>query len=60
MYDGYGTGNVFRGNSVDGAIPGFGVGLYPAGDNTVSCDNTAPGAAKGLVGDNGKPAQCRP
>jgi len=60
VYDGYGTGNVFRGNSVAGAIPGFGVGLYPAGDNEVSCDNTAAGAAQGLVGDNGKPAQCTP
>jgi hypothetical protein len=58
VYDGYGTGNTFRGNSVDGAIPGFGVGLYPAGDNNISCDNTAPGAAKGLVGDNGKAGQC--
>ena len=28
------------------------------GDNKVSCDNTAPGAAKGLVGENGKPAEC--
>jgi len=60
VYDGYGTGNVFRGNSVDGTIPGFGVGLYPAGDNKVSCDNTATGAAQGLVGDNGKPAGCTP
>ena len=39
VYDGYGTGNVFRRNHVDGAIPGFGIGLYPALDNVVTCDN---------------------
>lgn len=58
VYEGYGTGNTFRGNSVDGAIPGFGVGLYPAAGNIVTCDNSAPGAAKGLIGDNGKPGTC--
>ena len=31
VYDGYGTGNVFRGNSVDGAIPGFGIGFTRPG-----------------------------
>jgi hypothetical protein len=59
VYTGYGTGNTFRGNSVDGVIPGFGVGLYPAAGNIVTCDNNAPGAQQGLVGDNGKPATCR-
>jgi hypothetical protein len=56
--DGYGTGNTFRANSVEGAIPGFGVGLYPAGDNLVSCDNRAPDAAKGLVGEGKRPIDC--
>jgi Right handed beta helix region len=60
VYDGYGTGNVFRNNRVTGAIPGFGIGLYPALDNVVTCDNTAPEAAEGLVGDNGQPADCEP
>jgi hypothetical protein len=59
VYEGYGTGNTFRGNSVDGAIPGFGVGLYPSAANIVTCDNSAPGAQQGLVGDNGKPGTCR-
>ena len=60
VYDGYGTGNIFRGNRVDGEIPGFGIGLYPALGNVVSCDNSAPGAALGLVGDASKPGQCTP
>jgi hypothetical protein len=60
VYDGYGTGNVFRGNRVDGAIPGFGVGLYPALDNVVTCDNEAPDAALGEVGDGGRPVACSP
>jgi hypothetical protein len=59
VYEGYGTGNVFRGNTVEGEIPGFGVGLYPALDNVVTCDNVAPGAGAGLVGDSGRPTTCR-
>jgi hypothetical protein len=58
VYSGYGTGNVFRANKVIGAIPGYGIGLFPAGGNVVTCDNSAPGAAKGLVGANSKPATC--
>jgi hypothetical protein len=57
---GYGTGNIFRRNSVVGPIAGFAVGLYPAAQNVVSCDNAAPGAALGLVGASGKPAACQP
>ena len=41
-------------------FPGFGIGLYPADGNTVSCDNSAPGAALGLVGDKSKPIACQP
>jgi hypothetical protein len=52
VYDGYGTGNTFRANRVDGPIPGFGIGLHPALGNVVTC------AAEGLVGDNGQPAAC--
>ena len=54
VYDGYGTGNVFRRNAVDGFIPGVGIGRYPAAGNIVGCDNTAPGAAKGVVGDGSR------
>ena len=60
VYEGYGTGNVFRNNTVDGAIPGYGIGLYPALGNVVGCDNSAPGAELGLVGDNGHSATCAP
>jgi hypothetical protein len=58
VYDGYGTGNVFRANRVDGEIPGFGIGRDPALDDVVMCDNAAPGAAGGLVGDGGRPIDC--
>lgn len=58
VYDGYGTGNTFRANEVIGAIPGYGIGLYPMHDNVVTCDNTAPDAAEGLVGDNGSAGDC--
>jgi parallel beta helix pectate lyase-like protein len=58
VYDGYGTGNRFSGNRVEGAIPGFGIGLYPMLDNVVTCDNEAPDAELGLVGDNTHPADC--
>jgi hypothetical protein len=60
VYEGYGTGNVFRNNTVDGAIPGYGIGLYPALGNLVGCDNSAPEAELGLVGDNGHAATCDP
>jgi hypothetical protein len=49
VFDGYGTGNVFRANHVEGPVPGFGIGLYPAAGNVVGCDNSAPQAAKGLA-----------
>ena len=58
VYDGYGTGNTFRANRVEGAIEGFGVGLYPKLDNVVTCDNEAPEAGEGLVGDNSHPVAC--
>lgn len=58
VHDGYGTGNTFRRNRVEGAIPGFGIGLYPGLENVVTCDNEAPGAALGLVGDKSRPSSC--
>jgi hypothetical protein len=56
--DGYGTANTFRSNVVVGAIPGFGIGLYPANDNVVTCDNEAPEAAEGLVGEGQRAIDC--
>lgn len=56
--DGYGTGNVFSANTVQGAWPGFGFGLYPALANIVLCNNTAPDAKGGLVGADNKPLRC--
>lgn len=58
VFEGYGTGNTFRGNRVEGEWPGFGIGLYPKLGNVVECSNTAPDAALGLVGDAGKPIRC--
>ena len=58
VYDGYGTGNVFRNNVVEGQVPGFGIGLYPSLDNVVTCDNSAPGAILGLVGDSSRSIDC--
>jgi hypothetical protein len=58
VYEGYGTGNRFRDNTVEGPVPGFGFGLYPAADNLVMCANSAPQAAKGLVGDGQREARC--
>jgi hypothetical protein len=58
VYAGYGTANVFSANTVLGAWPGFGFGLYPRGANIVTCDNTAPDAKRGLVGDDGESVPC--
>lgn len=57
---GYGFNNVFHNNTVEGTIPGFGFGLYPANGSVVYCDNTATGAAQGLVGISSKSASCTP
>ncbi|HEY6530799.1 MAG TPA: right-handed parallel beta-helix repeat-containing protein [Acidimicrobiales bacterium] len=59
VYSGYGVGNTFRRNHVEGDVPGFGFGLYPGSGNVVACDNSAPGAAKGLVGDKSRASTCR-
>jgi Right handed beta helix region len=57
---GYGTGNVFHRNTIVGPVPRFGIDLHPALGNIVYCDNSAPGAAQGLVGAVLKPARCQP
>ncbi|GAA1799742.1 hypothetical protein HC028_16560 [Planosporangium flavigriseum] len=58
VYAGYGTGNVFTGNVVEGAVSGFGIAMYPALANVARCDNSAPRAALGLVGNQRKPVAC--
>lgn len=60
VYTGYGTRNTFRANVVEGALPGFGFGLNPVAANVVRCDNSAGGAALGLVGTNGTAIPCSP
>ena len=59
VFESYGTRNVFRRNQVLGAVAGFGIGLYPAAGNVVTCDNVATGAVKGLVGNNSKATLCQ-
>ena len=48
VYDGWGRGNTFTGNTarVDGS--GYGFHLAPVEDNRVACDNKVTGAAEGL------------
>jgi hypothetical protein len=48
VVDGWGTGNVFRGNTAKVDGPGFGFALTPARANRVACDNTSSGAGEGL------------
>jgi hypothetical protein len=49
IIDGWGTRNVFRGNTANVHGPGFGFSLTPARDNVVTCDNKASAAGEGLT-----------
>jgi len=49
ILDGWGTRNVFRGNTANVNGPGFGFSLTPARDNVVTCDNQASAAGEGLA-----------
>jgi len=49
LSDGWGTGNVFDGNTADVRGPGYGFELRPIADNLVTCSNTAVDAAQGLT-----------
>lgn len=49
ILDGWGTRNVFRGNTANVNGPGFGFSLTPARDNVVACDNQASAAGEGLT-----------
>lgn len=49
ILDGWGTRNVFRGNTANVNGPGFGFSLTPARDNVVTCDNQASAAGEGLT-----------
>jgi len=46
--EGWGQGNVFRGNVAEVRGPGHGFALRPPNDNVVLCDNEAREAAQGL------------
>lgn len=48
IVDDWGDWNVFAGNTADVAAAGFGYALRPAGNNVLSCDNTATGADSGV------------
>ena len=45
---GWGTRNVFRGNTANVNGPGFGFSLTPARDNRVACDNQVSAAGEGF------------
>jgi hypothetical protein len=47
--EGWGRGNVFRGNTAEVNGPGFGFRLTPVNDNRVGCDNKVTGAAEGFA-----------
>jgi hypothetical protein len=49
ILDGWGTGNVFRGNTAVVNGPGFGYSLTPELDNVVECTNTASEAKEGTT-----------
>ncbi|GAB2460368.1 hypothetical protein HD599_001207 [Conyzicola lurida] len=49
ILEGWGTDNVFRGNTAAVNGQGFGFSLTPELDNVVECSNTASGAAEGLT-----------
>jgi len=48
ILDGWGKGNVFKGNTAEVNGPGYGFNFAPANDNRVSCDNKVVKADKGL------------
>lgn len=47
ILNGWGEGNVFRGNTAKVNGPGFGFSLTPEQDNVVACSNTVTGAKEG-------------
>lgn len=49
ILDGWGTRNVFRGNTATVNGPGFGFSLTPERDNVVTCDNQASAAGEGFA-----------
>ena len=48
ILDGWGTGNVFDGNSADVRGAGYGFEFRPVADNRVTCTNTVEAAARGF------------
>ncbi|MEU9347306.1 right-handed parallel beta-helix repeat-containing protein [Streptomyces sp. NPDC048278] len=49
ILDGWGTGNVFQGNTAQVDGPGYGFHFAPVENNKVTCDNKVTDAAKGLA-----------
>ncbi|MFD8811505.1 nitrous oxide reductase family maturation protein NosD [Streptomyces sp. NPDC059627] len=49
ILDGWGTGNVFQGNTAQVDGPGYGFHFAPVENNKVTCDNKVSDAAKGLA-----------
>ncbi|MGW2957414.1 right-handed parallel beta-helix repeat-containing protein [Streptomyces sp. NPDC001220] len=49
ILDGWGTGNLFQGNTAQVDGPGYGFHLAPVENNKVACDNKVSEAAKGLA-----------
>jgi hypothetical protein len=49
ILDGWGTDNVFRGNTANLSAPGLGFSLKPERDNVVNCDNTVSGSGAELT-----------
>jgi hypothetical protein len=49
ILDGWGTDNIFRGNTATVNGPGVGFSLTPVRDNVVECSNTVSGAGEGFA-----------
>ncbi|TFD53170.1 hypothetical protein E3T46_04285 [Cryobacterium sp. Hh11] len=49
ILDGWGTDNIFRNNTAAVNGPGFGYSMTPELSNIVECNNTATGAAEGVM-----------
>ncbi|MBB5870820.1 hypothetical protein F4553_004199 [Allocatelliglobosispora scoriae] len=48
VVEGWGTNNVFKGNTAEVNGPGYGFNFVPVRNNTANCDNKVIGAAKGF------------
>ena len=60
VYDGYGTGNVFRAQPSTARSPASASACTRRWATSSRATTARAGAAKGLVGDNGRSASCGP